>query len=66
MLRVPHCVDNRLTDDGKVVISTHPPQFTPQKHYFSASGTHFSQRLSEPQGLVRLEGLGKFKKKNIH
>jgi hypothetical protein len=33
----------------------HPPHFTPQKHYyFYVSGT--------PQGVVRLEGLGKFKK----
>jgi hypothetical protein len=32
--------------------------FTPQKQYFYASGTHFCQRLSEPQGLVRREGLG--------
>jgi hypothetical protein len=37
---------------------------TPQKHYFSASGTHFCYRLSKPQGLVRLEGLGKVKKSN--
>jgi hypothetical protein len=36
--------------------------FTPQKHYFSASGTHFCYRLSEPQGLVRPVGLGKLKK----
>jgi hypothetical protein len=35
----------------------------PQKHYyFYVSGTHFCQRLSKPQGLMRLEGLGKFKK----
>jgi hypothetical protein len=34
----------------------------PQKRYFSASGTHFSYRLSKPQGLVRPEGLGKLKK----
>jgi hypothetical protein len=33
--------------------------FTPLKHYFYASGTHFCYRLSKPQGLVRLEGLGK-------
>jgi hypothetical protein len=42
MLRIPHCVDNRLTDDGKVVSLTHRPHFTPQKHYFSVCGTHFS------------------------
>jgi hypothetical protein len=33
--------------------------FTPQKHYFYASGTHFCKSLSKPQGLVRPEGLGK-------
>jgi hypothetical protein len=41
MLRIPHCLDNRLTDGSKVVSPTHWPHFTPQKHYFSASGTHF-------------------------
>jgi hypothetical protein len=33
--------------------------FTPQKHYFYASDTHFCLRLSKPRGLVRPEGLGK-------
>jgi hypothetical protein len=28
MLRIPHCLDNRLTDGGKVVSPTHPPHFT--------------------------------------
>jgi hypothetical protein len=41
MLRIPHCLDSRLTDGGKVVISTHRPRFTLQKHYFPASGTNF-------------------------
>jgi hypothetical protein len=41
ILRIPHCVDKRLIDGGKVVSPTHQPQFTPQKHYFSASGTRF-------------------------
>jgi hypothetical protein len=41
MLRIPHCLDNRLTDGSKVVIPTHRPRSTPQKHNFSASGTHF-------------------------
>jgi hypothetical protein len=41
---------------------SNPPHFTPQKHYyFYVSGTHFCQRLGKPQGLVRPEGLGKFK-----
>jgi hypothetical protein len=63
MLRIPHCIDNRLIDGGKVVSPTHRPHFTPQKHYssFNVSGTHFCQRLSKPQGLVQLEGLGTFK-----
>jgi hypothetical protein len=34
---------------------------THQKYYLSASGTHFCQRLSESQGLVRPEGFGKSK-----
>jgi hypothetical protein len=33
MLRIPHYLDNRLTDGGKVVSPTHRPHFTPQKHY---------------------------------
>jgi hypothetical protein len=53
MLRIPHRLDNRLTDGGKVVSYTHPPHFTPQKHYyFYVSGTHFCYRLSKPQALV--------------
>jgi hypothetical protein len=33
MLRIPNCLDNRLTDGGKVVSPTHSWLFTPQKHY---------------------------------
>jgi hypothetical protein len=40
MLRIPHCLDNRLTDGDKVVSPTQPPRSTLQKHYF-VSGTHF-------------------------
>jgi hypothetical protein len=36
MLRIPHCLDNRLTD-GSEVVSLIPPQ----KLYFSASDTYF-------------------------
>jgi hypothetical protein len=46
-----------------VSLSTPPPHFTPQKHYyFNVSSTNFCQRLSELHGLVRPEGSGKFKK----
>jgi hypothetical protein len=62
MLRIPHCLDNRLTVGGNVVRPTHQPHFTPQKHDFYASGTHLCYRLSEPQGLVRSEVLGHLKK----
>jgi hypothetical protein len=41
MLTIAHCVDSRLTDGGKVVSLKRRPRSTAQKHYFSASGTHF-------------------------
>jgi hypothetical protein len=42
---------------------TYPSHFTPQKHYyFYVSDTHFCYGLSKLQGLLRPEGLGKFKK----
>jgi hypothetical protein len=49
---IPHCLENRLTDGGKVVSLTHQQRSIPQKYHFSA----------KPQGLVRTEGLGKLKK----
>jgi hypothetical protein len=61
MLRIPHCLDNQLTDGGEVVSCMHRSCSTPQK-YSSASGTCFCWRLSKPQGLVQPEGLGKVKK----
>jgi hypothetical protein len=45
MSRLPHFLDNRLTD-GEVVSLMHWPPFTPRK----IPGTHFCQRLSLPQG----------------
>jgi hypothetical protein len=63
MLKIPHCLDNGITDGGKVVRPTHPLHSTSQKHYcLYVSGTHFCYRLSKPQGLVRPEELSKFKK----
>jgi hypothetical protein len=43
MLRIPHCIDNRLTDGGKVVSLTHRPRSAIQKSYFSTSGTLFDR-----------------------
>jgi hypothetical protein len=36
-LRIPHCLDHRLTDGGKVVRLTRRPLLYFPKHYFSAS-----------------------------
>jgi hypothetical protein len=65
MLRITHCLHNRLTDGGNVVSLTHRQRIIPDKHYFSAPDmqTNFCYRLSEPWCLVRLEGLGKLKRK---
>jgi hypothetical protein len=41
MLMFPHCIDNQLTDGGRLVGPTHWPHSAAQKHYFSTSGTHF-------------------------
>jgi hypothetical protein len=40
MLNIPHFLDNRFTDGGKVVSQTHRPHFTPLKYYFPVSGPH--------------------------
>jgi hypothetical protein len=55
VIRIPHCLNNLLTDGGKLVSLAH-------RHHFSASGTHFCQRISEAQCLLRPEGLAKLKK----
>jgi hypothetical protein len=39
MLRIPHCLDIRLTDGGDVVSLTRQPRSTPQKHFISLSDT---------------------------
>jgi hypothetical protein len=65
MLMIPHCLCNRLIDGGKIVSPTHWLPSTLEKHYFFYSGAHFCLDLSKPQGLVRPEGLGKFKHRPI-
>jgi hypothetical protein len=39
MVRISHCLHNRLTDGGKAASLMHRPRSTSQKR-FSASGTH--------------------------
>jgi hypothetical protein len=65
MLRIPYGLDNRPAGGNKFGSPTYRPRSTPQKHYYSPSGTHFCWRLIKLQGLVRPEGLGKLKKKSI-
>jgi hypothetical protein len=59
-LRIPQCIDNWPIHCGNVASPTHWHCSVPQKHY-STSGTHFCYRPSKPQGLVRLERLGKLR-----
>jgi hypothetical protein len=46
MLRIPHCLENRLTDGGEVVSLTQWPHSTPQKYFLFVSGTHICYRLA--------------------
>jgi hypothetical protein len=45
-----------VTDGGKAVSLRDRPRSTPEKNYFCDSDTHFCQRLSKPQRLLRLVG----------
>jgi hypothetical protein len=45
MLRIPHCLDNRLADGGGVVRITRWPRITSRKIY----GTHFCYKPSRPK-----------------
>jgi hypothetical protein len=57
MLRIPHFLENRLTDGGEVFSLTHRPRFTRQENSW-----YSFLLVSQPQCLVLLEGLGKLKK----
>jgi hypothetical protein len=54
--------DSRLTYGSKVVSLRTGCALLRINFFFSVFGTHFCYRLSEPQGLVRSEGLGKLEK----
>jgi hypothetical protein len=60
MLRLPHFVDSRPIDGGKVVSLTRRPPFTPGIFLVFI----FVRGLVDSRSIVRLEGLGKLKKCN--
>jgi hypothetical protein len=62
MLRTPHCLDNRLTDGGKVVSPKHQPRPPSEMSFFCFWYSFLLE--AESQGLVRPEGLGKLEKIN--
>jgi hypothetical protein len=64
MLRIPHCLDNRLTDSGEVVSLTHRLRYTPLTHFLFVSLVLICQRMSKPLDLVRPEGQDKLLKFN--
>jgi hypothetical protein len=60
-LRLPHSLDKRLTDGGKVVSPTRRPHFTP--FLFLRFLVLISVRgCVDPRAIVRPEGLGKLEK----
>jgi hypothetical protein len=50
MVRIPHCLDNRFIDGGKVVSLTHPPHSTPQEHYYFQATTNLTESLGRRSG----------------
>jgi hypothetical protein len=66
MLGIPHCLDNRLAGGGKVVSPTQPAAlYSPETLLFLCFWYSFLLENDKPQGLVRPEGLGNFKKNHL-
>jgi hypothetical protein len=59
MLRIPHCLDNWLTDGGKAVSLTIQPCFTPLKYFLVLTSV---RGCIYPMAIVWLKGLDKLKK----
>jgi hypothetical protein len=58
--RLPHFLENRLTDGGEVVSLTRRPLFTPGRFLVLIS----VRGSADPRAIVRLEVLVKLKKKS--
>jgi hypothetical protein len=58
--RLPHFLDNRLTDGAEVVSLTRRPPFTPR----NIPGTHFCWRLSPPQAHIAAVKIRSIEKSN--
>jgi hypothetical protein len=56
--RLPHFLDNRLTDGGEVVSLTRRPPFTPPGRFLVLISV---RGWVDPRAIVRLEGLGQLK-----
>jgi hypothetical protein len=56
--RLPHFLDNRLTDGGEIVRLTRRPPFTPQKDFWHS---FLLEAESIPRVIMRVEGLGQLK-----
>jgi hypothetical protein len=63
VLRLPHCLDVRLTDGGEVSF-THRQHFTHQNIYFFFLVLVYFRAWVNSRVIVRLEALGKLKKFN--
>jgi hypothetical protein len=64
MLRIPHCLDNGLTDGAKIVSSMRRPRFTLQKHVSASDNSakiqhpYFSWTITKFWVIMKLKGEG--------
>jgi hypothetical protein len=58
MLKIPHCLDNWLTDGGEAVSLTRRPRFTLQEDLLVLSSV---RGRVNPRAIMQLEGLPKMK-----